>query len=84
MSSETLTVGAGESLSYSTQEGARYTRNVDCMAKFRKGSSCQKLRLSCETFSLAKGDTLFVTKDTKKGKRTLRYHKGCSIMDYKN
>ena len=72
MSSETITIGAGESLSYSTQEGARYTRNVDCMAKFRKGSSCQKLRLTCESFSFAKGDTMFVTKDTKKGKRTLR------------
>ena len=72
VSSETITVEAGESLSYSTQEGARYTRNVNCMAKFRKGSSCQKLRLSCESFSLAKGDTMFVTKDTKKGKKTLR------------
>merc|ERR1711976_416544 len=75
VTSETITVEAGESLSYSTQEGARYTRNVDCMAKFRKGSSCQKLRLSCESFSLAKGDTMFVTKDTKKGKRTQRFRK---------
>ena len=68
-SSNTFTIGTGDSLTYSTQEGPKYTRNVDCTVKFRKGSSCKKLRFSCESFLLAKGDTMFV----KRGKKTLRF-----------
>ena len=55
-------------MTYSTQEGPKYTKNVNCTVKYRKGSSCKKLRLSCESFTLAKGDTMFV----KRGKKTLR------------
>ena len=67
-SSSTITVGAGESLAYSSQEGARYTSNVDCVVKFRKGEFCDKLRFSCESFSLGKGDTMLV----KKGNKAIR------------
>jgi len=70
-SSTTITVGGEDSLSYSTQEGDRYTSNVDCMVKFRKGESCEKLRFSCESFTLGKGDTMFV----KKGKKKQRFNR---------
>ena len=50
---------------------ARYTSNVDCMVKFRKGESCEKLRFSCESFTLGKGDTMFV----KKGKKKQRFNR---------
>ena len=64
-----MTIDAGESLTYSTQEGSRYTSSVDCIVEFRKGASCNKLRFSCEDFSLGKGDKMFVTK----GEKTLRF-----------
>ena len=76
----TMTIGAGESLTYSTQEGSRYTSSVDCIVEFRKGASCNKLRFSCEDFSLGKGDKMFVTK----GEKILRLALIMMLDNFKN
>ena len=79
-SSSKMTIGAGESLTYSTQEGARYTSGVDCTVEFKKGAFCNKLRFSCEDFSLGRGDKMFVTK----GEKTLRLALFIVLDDIKN
>ena len=78
-SSSTMTIGAGETLTYSTQEGSRYTSGVDCTVEFKKGASCNKLRFSCEDFSLGRGDKMFVTK----GEKTLRLALFMVLDDFK-
>merc|ERR1711974_268872 len=52
-SKETITLGFGESLGFSTQETDTYGKNVKCVVKFKRGrrSKC-KLKFSCSAFSL--------------------------------
>merc|ERR1712158_289071 len=52
-SKETITLGVGESVDFSTQETDTYGKNVKCVVKFKRGkrSKC-KLNFSCSAFTL--------------------------------
>jgi len=52
-SKETITLGVGESVDFSTQETETYGKNVKCVVKFKRGkrSKC-KLNFSCSAFTL--------------------------------
>merc|ERR1712032_124930 len=52
-SKETITLGVGESVDFSTQEAETYGKNVKCVVKFKRGkrSKC-KLNFSCSAFTL--------------------------------
>jgi len=52
-SKETITLGVGESVDFSTQETDSYGKNVKCVVKFKRGkrSKC-KLNFSCSAFAL--------------------------------
>jgi len=46
-----VTLGAGDSVAYSTQEGAMYGGNVRCTVNFQKDASCAEMSFSCSEFS---------------------------------
>ena len=60
---ETFTVKAGETLGFSTNEAAKYGKNIMCKVDYRIDSSCIKLKLSCSKFRLGAGDFFYVKRD---------------------
>jgi len=72
-SSTTVSVGAGDAMSFFTQEGDKYTGNVNCEINYEKTDTCRQLLFDCEEFSLGKGDFLAVSRQTKKGVKTRRF-----------
>jgi len=65
-----IVVEAGDSFDFRTQEGAKYSGNVDCVVRYEMGETCAKMSFSCSSFKLGKGDTLFV-----KSKRNKKFRK---------
>ena len=60
-------------MSFFTQDGDKYTGNVNCEVKYEKADTCRQLLFDCEEFSLGKGDFLAVSRQTKKGVKTIKY-----------
>ena len=59
-SKATISIGTGDSYTFTTQEGAEYLPKTDCTVKYVKQRSCKKVQLSCDSFAMAKGDVLLV------------------------
>ena len=57
---ETIPVGAGDAFAFNTNNGPKYSRNMNCKIHYVMEASCQKMRLSCQRFHLGKGDFLIV------------------------
>ena len=66
-------------MSFFTQDGDKYTGNVNCEITYEKADTCKQLLFDCEEFSLGKGDFLAVSRQTKKVVKTRRYLI-CSII----
>ena len=57
---ETIPVGAGAAFAFNTNDGPKYSRNMNCKIHYVMKPSCQKMRMSCQRFHLGKGDFLIV------------------------
>ena len=55
-----IVVGAGDSFSFSTQEGEQYSGLTDCVVRYEMDETCKRMAFSCDTFQMGKGDVLFV------------------------
>ena len=59
-------VNKGESYQFKTNEAAKYGANVRCLVTYKRRGSCKKMKVSCDQFSLATGDTLRVQRGRNK------------------
>ena len=57
---ETIPVGAEDNFAFNTNDGPKYSRNMNCKIHYVVKPSCQKMRMSCQRFHLGKGDFLIV------------------------
>jgi len=67
-SNSQVAVEAGDTIGYQTQAGATYEKNTNCVTKFTLDNSCKKIKFSCDSFNLGKGD-LMIVKIGKKSKK---------------
>ena len=61
-----MKVSKGKVFAFDTNAAAKYGANVKCGVTYRKMKNCKKMQLTCEEFSLAKGDSLRVTRGKNK------------------
>ena len=59
---ETIPVGAGDNFAFNTNDGPKYSRNMNCKIHYVMKPSCQKIKMSCQSFHIGKGDYLIVKK----------------------
>ena len=50
-------------MGFSTNEAAKYGKNIMCKVDYRIDSSCIKLKLSCSKFRLGAGDFFYVKRE---------------------
>ena len=60
---ETFAVKAGDKLGFSTNEAAKYGKNIKCSVGYFLHTSCTKMELSCSKFKLGAGDFFSVKRD---------------------
>ena len=53
-------VAKGKSYSFKTNEGNKYEAGMKCNVVYKKMKGCKTMKLSCEQFSLGRGDSLRV------------------------
>jgi len=70
-------VNKGESYQFKTNEAAKYGANVRCLVTYKRRGSCKKMKVSCDQFSLATGDTLRVQRG--RNKQTFRGSSGPTL-----
>merc|ERR1712117_1016286 len=70
-------VKEGESYRFETNEASKYGPNVKCLVTYKRRGSCKKMRVSCDQFSLATGDTLRVQRG--RNKQTFRGSSGPTL-----
>merc|ERR1712021_102715 len=66
-----VTIKKGQSFNYSTQEGAKYGKNVKCKVQYKRHKRCQNLNFACSSFDVInneecgqqKGDRMIVNGD---------------------
>ena len=63
---ETIPVGAEDNFAFNTNDGPKYSRNMNCKIHYVMKPSCQKMRMSCQRFQIGKGDYLIVQKGNAK------------------
>ena len=59
---KSIAVGAGDIFAFNTNEGRKYSRNMNCQINYVMKASCEKIKLLCRRFTLATGDFLIVKK----------------------
>ena len=59
---ESIAVGGGDTFAFNTNEGRKYSKNMNCEVSYTMESSCEKIKLQCRRFTLATGDFLIVKK----------------------
>ena len=59
-------VNKGESYQFKTNEAAKYGANVRCLVTYKRRGSCKKMKVSCDQFTLATGDSLRVQRGRNK------------------
>ena len=59
---KSIAVGAGDTFTFNTNEGRKYSRNMNCQIHYVMKASCEKIKLLCRRFTLATGDFLIVKK----------------------
>ena len=59
---KTINIGAGNIFAFNTNDNGKYSRDMNCRVNYVMESSCQRIKLQCQTFSIAKGDFLIVKK----------------------
>ena len=59
---ETIAIGAGDTFTFNTNEGRKYSKNMNCQVNYIMEASCEKIKLLCRRFALATGDFLVVRK----------------------
>ena len=60
---ETFTVKAEDTLGFSTNEAAKYGKNIKCHVEYFLHTSCNKMELTCTKFRLGAGDFIYVQRD---------------------
>merc|ERR1712013_850579 len=60
-----------------TNKAAKYGANVRCLVTYKRRGSCKKMKVSCDQFSLATGDTLRVQRG--RNKQTFRGSAGPTL-----
>ena len=59
---ESIAVGDGDTFAFNTNEGRKYSKNMNCQINYVMKASCEKIKLLCRRFTLATGDFLIVKK----------------------
>ena len=59
---KSIAVGGGDTFAFNTNEGRKYSRNMNCQINYVMKASCEKIKLLCRRFTLATGDFLIVKK----------------------
>ena len=62
---ETFQVKYRDTLGFSTNEAAKYGKNIKCNVGYFLHTSCTKMELSCSKFRLGAGDFIYVQRDGK-------------------
>ena len=63
---ENINIGAGSTFAFNTNDGPKYSKNMNCKINYIINASCQKIKLRCDSFRLSKGDYLIVQKGNDK------------------
>ena len=59
---KTINIGAGNIFAFNTNDDGKYSRDMNCRVNYIMESSCQKIKMQCQTFKIANGDFLIVKK----------------------
>ena len=59
---KSIAVGGGDNFAFNTNEGRKYSKNMNCEVNYIMEASCEKIKLLCRRFTLATGDFLIVKK----------------------
>ena len=59
---KSIAVGGGDNFAFNTNEGRKYSKNMNCQVNYIMEASCEKIKLLCRRFALATGDFLIVRK----------------------
>ena len=51
-SETTVTIGAGDSFTYKTSAGAKYSHNVYCLVNYEMDETCEEMTFSCKKISI--------------------------------
>ena len=63
---ETIHIEADDNFAFNTNDSPKYSKNIRCKINYIMESSCQKIKIQCQSCRLGKGDFLIVQKGNAK------------------